>query len=893
MIFAYIPTLNNEKTIKSSIESILNQSKKPDFFCIIDSGSTDKTKDIVKSLGVEFLDPSHFGLEFLGLGRARNFATKLAKDKNCDFIFAIDSDVVPESNWLEVAHNFLLTNANYAGVSGQLIEANRVMLGDKFRAQIICCDLTKQELKDKVATDVKWLSGSQNLYKTADLLECGNFDESLKSNYEDIDIAIKLEKYDKKLHYLPQIIAYHHQKDSLNSAIDRFYRYEATKHERAGAFENLEKYSAKFEHLKAIFRHMHNISFNYARPYFAYPIFLTVYTFFLNDAKRFFELGKTKESNILFKTIIHSLNSIKSELIQARLNEDLSLQIEFLNANLKTDLEQHKDIFDWLQSFNNFEIFDKKYPAVSQHNIEDLDFNTKIKSVESSILRVKFEEQNLKHIYDDFKILLLNPTWRDEDRYGVRAGSRWPHTNKLRQDAKIPSYIPFPFFLAQCLAVLRQDGIAGHIIDAIAEGYNSDECLYEAFGYNPNLIVIETSTPSFYIDLDWAKKLKQKLPNVKICFVGPHVAFEGQKILELNSCLDFAVYGEYEIAVLELSRAVKNSSSLQNIKGLIYRQNGEVAQNGRTDVVDFFALPSPDRYATPFYNYNDRPIKELPYPSMQILLSRGCPYKCTFCLWPQVMFNKNYQLRDLNKAIEELKIGIENFGIKSFYVDDDTFNINKNHLNSFAKMLKENSINLPWMAMARADTVVDRETLIALKESGLIAIKFGIESVDETVLDEMKKDLDISKCEQTIGFCKSINLGVHLTFSIGYLSDTPERILKSFKWLIEQNPDSMQLSLVTPFPATKMYEVAKNAGHDMEKDYTKYDGARYTVVSSSISKDDLIDIRQAWINLFIAFKRDNEFADDDIRVLINGSKNSTNHSGVAEFKKWLVESKNK
>jgi radical SAM superfamily enzyme YgiQ (UPF0313 family) len=340
--------------------------------------------------------------------------------------------------------------------------------------------------------------------------------------------------------------------------------------------------------------------------------------------------------------------------------------------------------------------------------------------------------------------------------------------------------------------------------------------------------------------------------------------------LSKNADVDFAVYGEYENAVLELSKALKNKEAVNSIKGLIYRENGVVRENGRTDAVDFISMPSPERITLPYYNYNDRPIARLGYPSLQILLSRGCPYKCTFCLWPQVMFNKNYQLRDLDKAVAEIKEGIEQYGITSFYVDDDTFNINKKHLMDFTRKLKENNIKLPWMAMARGDTVVDMETFTALKESNLIAIKFGVESVDDVVLKEMDKGLDVKKCEESIQLCQELGIEVHLTFSIGYLNDTMERIRKTFLWSLDMNPSSIQVSLVTPFPATKMYEDVVQAGFKPEQDYTRYDGARFTVVSSHIEQNVLQDIHQAWYGLFGAYKRGKKPNERDVKVMFYG-----------------------
>jgi radical SAM superfamily enzyme YgiQ (UPF0313 family) len=218
------------------------------------------------------------------------------------------------------------------------------------------------------------------------------------------------------------------------------------------------------------------------------------------------------------------------------------------------------------------------------------------------------------------------------------------------------------------------------------------------------------------------------------------------------------------------------------------------------------------------------------------------------------MYNKNYELRNLQDVVLEIKKAERLFGIKSFYVDDDTFNINKTHILNFTKALQENNIDLPWAAMARADTVVDEVTIKKLKESGLVMLKFGIESIDKDVLHVMQKDLDIKKCEETIAICKKFDVKVHLTFSVGYFNDSLTAIQKTFDWLIKQNPESMQISIVTPFPGTVMYEQAIKRGFEIEKNFSKYDGATHSVVTSNIDKNKLEEIKKSWIEQWLNFK---------------------------------------
>ncbi|MBI4846197.1 MAG: hypothetical protein HY810_06980 [Candidatus Omnitrophica bacterium] len=88
------------------------------------------------------------------------------------------------------------------------------------------------------------------------------------------------------------------------------------------------------------------------------------------------------------------------------------------------------------------------------------------------------------------KILLVNLPWKNADRWGVRAGSRWPHI----KDATEENYLAFPFYLAYAAALLRKNGFDAVIIDAIAQRLSYGDFLKKTEELKPDLLVAETST---------------------------------------------------------------------------------------------------------------------------------------------------------------------------------------------------------------------------------------------------------------------------------------------------------------------------------------------------------------------------------------------------------------
>lgn len=438
------------------------------------------------------------------------------------------------------------------------------------------------------------------------------------------------------------------------------------------------------------------------------------------------------------------------------------------------------------------------------------------------------------------KVLITNPPWIIDrgftKRLGVRAGSRWPFTIEAQRSISIPSYLPFPFFLAYAAAVLEKNDFDVLLIDAIAEEMNNDEFVKKIKEYKPDLVLLETSTPSIDIDLAMAKRIKDEIKDQsRIALCGPHVSVLGEEVLKENNFIDYILVGEYEYTLLDLVRG----SNMRDILGLIYRQGNKIQVNPRRPVIeDLDELPWPARHFLPMDKYSDA-FCGLPLPSLQIWASRGCPYKCIFCMWPEVMYGGHrYRARDPVKVVDEIEWCIQEYGFKSIYFDDDIFNIGKDRILRLSQEMKRR-IRLPWGIMARADTM-DREMLETMSENGLYALKYGVESGTQEILNRSGKDLDLNKVTEMVKFAKEFGIKVHLTFTFGLPGETKETIQKTINYAAELDPDSVQFSLVTPFPGTRYFEMADKEGFLVSKNWTDYDGARKSVIrTNNLSAEDL------------------------------------------------------
>lgn len=439
------------------------------------------------------------------------------------------------------------------------------------------------------------------------------------------------------------------------------------------------------------------------------------------------------------------------------------------------------------------------------------------------------------------KVFLANPPWRKGDFYGIRAGSRWPFMVKLKKVEKIPGYLPMPFFLAYAAAVLEKNNIEVLLVDSIALGQTDDEFLEEIKKYKPDLFLIETSTPSINTDINWINKIKSIFPKVKTVLTGPHATVFAEKLLEENKTIDFILSGEYEYILLNLVKNLEKGDCGNGVKGVTFRKNGEIIKNEPAELIkNLDEIPWPARHFLPMYSYNDA-FAGLPSPNVQIWASRGCPFKCIFCNWPHTMYGgPSYRARDVKDVVNEIKWLIEKYKFKAFYFDDDTFNIGNERIIALCKELKKQDIDIPWAIMARADTT-DEETFKIMKNAGLYAVKFGVESGVQQIVDNCGKSLDLQKVKKSVEILKKLCVKVHLTFTFGLPGETKQTIEKTIKFLKELNPDSAQFSIVTPFPGTIYYDILDNKGYILSKNWDDYDGNNLAVIrTETLSAEQLI-----------------------------------------------------
>jgi anaerobic magnesium-protoporphyrin IX monomethyl ester cyclase len=456
-----------------------------------------------------------------------------------------------------------------------------------------------------------------------------------------------------------------------------------------------------------------------------------------------------------------------------------------------------------------------------------------------------------------------------KEKFFIRAGSRWPFSIIKERHTPVSDYVPFPFFMAYATALLEQDGIDVSALDAIPLNLSPEQFFSELASHSPQLVVLESTTPTFGADLRLISKIKQEL-GCRIAVCGSHVTAFPEHVLAHSPDIDFILLGEYEKTLQSLVRALEKKQTTPDLNGLggigMRLTTGTYLNKTKAVIQDLDVLPYPA-----WHQFPSKKRADLNYywdnicqckPAAQMHSSRGCPFRCNFCVWISVMYNHS-KMRCFSPArtCDEMETLYQQHGIREIYFDDDNFTGNKPHVLALCNEIKRRGIEktLKWSVMG--DTMVcDQEMLAAMADAGCIGMKFGVESGDPDILARMNKPINLTKTKTLATYASKLGIKTHATFSVGLLGETKASMKRTLKYANSIAIDSLQVSIATPFPGTAFYQEAKQSGMLISDCWHDYDGQQgATVCYDSLSPTDIEDFasrfRQRWLRAKIVDPR--------------------------------------
>jgi radical SAM superfamily enzyme YgiQ (UPF0313 family) len=367
-------------------------------------------------------------------------------------------------------------------------------------------------------------------------------------------------------------------------------------------------------------------------------------------------------------------------------------------------------------------------------------------------------------------------------------------------------------WLSYAAAYAEKEGYTIDLIDAPAAGHTLDYVFKRVRDFSPGLIVVETSTPSIYNDAGVCERIKEAAPETFILLVGTHVSALPEDSLKLSSSIDAVAVGEYDYTVKEVAEVCSGKRDIESVKGICYRSPEKIMCNERRPLIeDLDSLPFVSSIYKRFLKIGHYFNPNALYPMVTITTSRGCPFQCIFCVYPQTMMGHKLRLRSVENVIEEIEYIIHNFpGVKSIFFEDDTFTAIKKRCKEIAGEMLKRGIKISWTANARAE--IDYETLKAMKEAGCRCLCVGFESGSQQLLDAIKKKVSVQKMEKFMSDARKAGILIHGCFMVGLPGETEATVKQTLELAKRLNPDTVQFYPVMVYPGTEAYDWYKNRG---------------------------------------------------------------------------------
>ena len=432
------------------------------------------------------------------------------------------------------------------------------------------------------------------------------------------------------------------------------------------------------------------------------------------------------------------------------------------------------------------------------------------------------------------KIYLLNPPYFPH--FG--RGARW-------QDTGRGGTLYYPIWLSYAAAILEQDHKIS-LVDAPVLNWNTNDVVTDLIKFKPDLVVIDSSFPSLNNDINVAKSIKQNYNDLVTVLVGPPSSQFPENILEKEG-IDIVARWEYDFTVMDIAKALEVNRNLKEIKGISYKENGEIIHNPErrlTSSEDLDKIPFVSKVYKKYLNIKDYFLGQSLYPEVQIFTGRGCPNQCTFCSWPQTLMGRKYRVRSVPNVLDELEWVQNNLSeVNEVFFEDDTFTISKRRLAEFTNGYRERGLDIAWACNARPDTL-DLKKMEAMKEANCRLLIAGFESGNNDILKNIKKGFTVEQIRLFSREAKKAKLLVHGDFIIGLPGETRQTIDITRRLIKDIKPDVLQVSVATPFPGTEFYDYCIENGYLLTDDPNEYlDGAGHqkAIISyPQLSSNDMV-----------------------------------------------------
>jgi len=376
------------------------------------------------------------------------------------------------------------------------------------------------------------------------------------------------------------------------------------------------------------------------------------------------------------------------------------------------------------------------------------------------------------------------------------------------------SYIHwFPQGLAYITSVLLKKGYNVEIYNQDMHHY-TEEHLTEYLNNNKFDVIGISVIAGYY---QYKKLLKisnaiNKSKNRPFYVIGGHGPSPEPEYFLKKTQADVTVTGEGEVTIIELMNAIEKQKSLKDVKGIAFREGDSVVVNEKRPLIkDIDTIPLPAYDLFPIYYYRlirARHAKKSDF-AMPVLSGRGCTFECSFCY----RMDEGFRPRSNESIIDEIKYLNKKYNINYIIFSDELLMSSIGRTVSLCEFIIKVKLDIRWSCNGRLN-YAKPEVLKLMKRAGCVFINYGIESMDNQVLKNMKKGLTTEQIIKGVEATLKARMSPGINILFGNIGDNGETLNKGVEFLLKYD-DGAQLRTirpVTPYPGSPLYYYAIEKG---------------------------------------------------------------------------------
>ena len=373
------------------------------------------------------------------------------------------------------------------------------------------------------------------------------------------------------------------------------------------------------------------------------------------------------------------------------------------------------------------------------------------------------------------------------------------HSNHVyydrKQVRKMQPYPPLQTLLAA--ACLRQQGYSVALFDPTLEDPQAgfEQALER---YHPRLVAVCEDNFNYLTKMCLIRNREVAYFMAKTCREAgtPCIANGSDASDRVSEYLDagFAkvLRGEVEIAIVEAAKTLLE---------------GAAASSRRLPPAELDALPMPAWDLIDAEPYRAAWKAAHAYFSLNLVASRGCPYRCNWCAKP--IWGDSYRCRSAQLVAQELREVKDRFAPDHIWFADDIFALSAQWTHEFAAEVEALDARVPFKMQSRPD-LMTRETVEDLRRAGCDEVWMGVESGSQEILDAMDKGTRIWQVYEARENLRRHGIRAGFFLQFGYPGETWKEIEKTIELLRDTQPDDIGVSVSYPLPGTKFHRMVSS-----------------------------------------------------------------------------------